>query len=94
MKELGSEVARQAEDSQPTQPNLIEFTERCDPMWKSIHVFLLTARTPTCMLNDQRKTKTLIQIEIELGVVDIDFRVSGLTHAIVKQAENFRVVNS
>ena len=34
-----------------------------------------------------------MQIEIERGepVVDIDFRVSGLLHAVVKQAENSRV---
>ena len=55
IQELGPEVARQAEGSQPTQPNP-------DPIYR-------TGRP----------------------VVDIDFRVSGLPHSVVKQAENSRV---
>ena len=30
-------------------------------------------------------------LSTELEEIDIDFRVSGLPHAVVKQAENFRV---
>ena len=52
MKELGPEVARQAEVNQHTQP-----TGSSTPFYE----------------------------------VDIDFRVSGLPHAVVKQAENSRV---
>ena len=69
MKELDSEVARQAQDHQPTQlnPNPIYRTVRpavrgkkrpVRVLRKSIHVSLLTARMPLCLLNVQRKTKT------------------------------------
>ena len=55
MKELGSEVARQAEVNQPTQPN------------------------PNPNHSQQA------------GSLDIDFRISGLPHSVVKQAANSRV---
>ena len=62
MKELGSEVAGQAESSQPTQPNpKIQFTEQGDllkqnkrpvrVLRKSTHVSHLTARVPIYLLN-------------------------------------------
>ena len=68
MKELVSEVARQAEDNQP-QPNPNpKYRNGGDLLWqnkrlvrvltKSIHVSLLTARIPICLLNVWRKTKT------------------------------------
>ena len=65
------------------------------------NVSYLAARVPMCLLNVQIKTrtqtKTWTQIVLERGVftqreeTDIDFRVSGLPHAVVKQAENFHV---
>ena len=69
-KELGSEVARQAEVKQPTQPN------------------------PN---SDNDRTERPVVIGQPIGSstpfdeVDIDFWVSGLQHAVVKQAENSRV---
>ena len=46
--------------------------------------------------NHDRKEKLVVSRDANhecsmLHEVDIDFRVSGLTHAVVKQAENFRV---
>ena len=58
MKQLGSQVARQAEGSQPTQPNPNPIHRTGRPvvteetvLRKSIHVSLLTARIPICLLN-------------------------------------------
>ena len=64
---IGSEVARQAEGSQPTQPN-----------------------------PNPNHDRTVRPVEIGQPIgssstfneVDIDFRVSGLPHSVVKQAEN------
>ena len=73
---------------------------------KSIHVSLLTARKPICLLNVQGKTDTDKDVGADrdrterpvgghwspqLEEIDIDFRVSGLPHAVVNQAENSRV---
>ena len=69
MKELGSEVAGQAESSQPTEPKTPNpFTEQGDLLQqnkrpvrvlrKSTHVSYLAAKVPICLLNDQIKTKT------------------------------------
>ena len=46
---------------------------------------------------DQIRTERPVESEQSIGLftqreeIDIDFRVSGLPHAVVKQAENFRV---
>ena len=46
---------------------------------------------------DQVRTERTVESEQSIGLftqreeIDIDFRVSGLPHAVVKQAENFRV---
>ena len=45
---------------------------------------------------DQTRTERLANCQptglfTQLEEIDIDFRVSGLPHAVVKQAENFRV---
>ena len=69
MKELGSEVARQAEDNQPTQPNP-------NPIHRTGRPVVIGQPTGS---------------STEFEEVDIDFRVSGLPHAVVKQAENSRV---
>ena len=70
MKELGSEVARQAEVNQPTQPN--PYPDR--------------DRTGRPVVIGQP-----IGSSTPFDEVDIDYRVSGLPHAVVKQAENSRV---
>ena len=78
MKELGSEVARQAEGevarqaegSQPTKPNPNPNHDR-------------TGRPVVC--------RQPIGSSSTFNEVDIDFRTSGLPHAVVKQAENLRV---
>ena len=69
MKELGSEVARQAEGSQPTQPNR-------NPIKRTGRPVVIGQPTGSSTPFDEG---------------DIDFRVSGLPHAVVKQAENSRV---
>ena len=40
---------------------------------------------------DADQTRTGTGLFTQLEEIDIDFRVSGLPHAVVKQAENFRV---
>ena len=69
MKEFGSEIARQAESSQPTQANLnpihrtgrpvtTEQTSRPSAQKIDTPFSLLTARVPICLLNVQMKTQT------------------------------------
>ena len=70
MKELGSEVARQPEGSQPTQPNPNPNHDR-------------TGR-PVVIGQPVGSSSTFNE-------VDIDFRISGLPHSVVKQAENSHV---
>ena len=70
MKELGSEVARQAKGSQPTQPNPNPNHDR-------------TVRPVVCSQS--------VGSSSMFNEVDIDFRISGLSHSVVKQAENSRV---
>ena len=70
MKELGTEVARQAEVNQPTQPNPNPNHDRTE------RPVVIGQPTGSSTPFDE---------------VDIDFRVSGLPHAVVKQAENSRV---
>ena len=70
MKELGSEVARQAEGSQPTQPNPNPNHDR-------------TGRPVVC--SQQEGSPSMF------NEVDIDFRISGLPHSVVKQADSSRV---
>ena len=70
MKDLGSEIARQAEGSQPTQPNPNPSHDRT---WRPVVIGQPVGSSST------------------FNEVDIDFRVSGLPHSVVKQAENSRV---
>ena len=70
MKELGSEVGRQAEVNQPNQPNPNPNHDRTE--------------RPVVIEQPIASSTTFNE-------VDIDFRVSGLPHAVVKQAENSRV---
>ena len=120
MKELGSEVARQAEDNQPTQPNpnpiyrtvrsvVTEQTSRSSAQeidtrfsldCKNTNLFVERLKkdkdTDKDVDADRDRTGRLVYGQptgssTQLEEVDIDFRVSGLPHAAVKQAENSRV---
>ena len=122
MKELGSEVARQAESSQPTQPktpNPIVRTGRpvtTEPPSRSSAQeidkrFLLDCESTNVSVERSDKDKDADEnvdaIQVTTGrlvgseqsidlftqreEIYIDFRESGLPHAVVKQAENFRV---
>ena len=121
MKELGSEVARQAEDNHPTQPNpnpiyrterpvVTEQTSRSsaqeidtrfslDCKNTNLFVELLEKDKDTDKDVDADRDRTGRPVvsgqptvsSTQLEEVDIDFRVSGLPHAVVKQAENSRV---
>ena len=121
MKELGSEVARQAEDNQPTQPNhnaiyrtgrhvVTEQTSRSSAQeidtrfsldCKNTNLFVerLEKDKDTDKHVDADRDETGRPIvsgqptgsSTQLEEVDIDFRVSGLPHAVVKQAETSRV---
>ena len=121
MKELGSEVARQAEDNQPTPPNpnpisrtvrsvVIEQTSRSSAQeidtrlsldCKNTNLFVerLEKDKDTDKDVDADRDRTARPVVIgqptgsstQFEEVDIDFRVSGLPHAVVKQAENSRV---
>ena len=117
MKELGSEVARQAEGSQPTQP-------KTDPIYRTGRPvvtgqtsrssaqeigtrFSLDCENTNLFVERLEKDKdTDKDVDADrdgtgrpvgghwspqLEEIDIDFRVSGLPHAVVKQAENSRV---
>ena len=121
MKELGPEVARQAEDNQPTQPNpnpiyrterpvVTEQTSRSsaqeidtrfslDCKNTNLFVELLGKDKDTDKDVDADRDETGRPVvsgqptgsSTQLEEVDIDFRVSGMPHAVVKQAENSRV---
>ena len=121
MKELGSEVARQAEVKQPTQPNppdhdrtvrpvVTEQTSRSSAQkidtrfsrdCKNTNLFVerLEKDKDTDRNEDADHDRTVRPVVIGQPIgssapfneVDIDFRVSGLPHAVVKQADNSRV---
>ena len=73
MKELGSEVARKAEGSQPTLPKPSPNHDRTGRPVVGRDASHAQGHEQS-MLNE-----------------DIDFRISGLPHSVVKQAENSRV---
>ena len=107
MKELGPEVARQAEGYQPTQPNpnpiirtgrpvvteqtsrssAQEFDARFSQDCKNTNLFVERLEKD----KDTDKDVDADRDRTGRPVVDIDFRVSGLPHAVVKQAEHSRV---
>ena len=118
MKELGSEVAGQAEGSQPIQPKtanpihrtgrpvVTEQTSRSSAQeidtrfsleCENTHLFVerLDKDKDTDKDVDADRDRTVRPVgghwSPQLEEVDIDFRVSGLPHAVVKQAENSRV---
>ena len=122
MQELGSEVAGDGENSQPTQPktpNPIDRTGR--PVTTEQASRSSAQEIDTCFLLGCERTNVSVErsdkdkdadenvdadrvgtgrpVGSEQSIdlftqreeIDIDFRVSGLPHAVVKQAENFRV---
>ena len=121
MKELGSEVARQAEDNQPTQPNpnpiyrtvrpVVTEQTSCSSAQEIDTRFSLDCKNTNLFVErlekdkdtdkdvDADRDRTVRPVVIgqptgsstQFEEVDIDFRVSGLPHAVVKQAENSRV---
>ena len=117
MKELGSELARQAEGSQPTQPNLNSIhrtgrlvvteqtsrssTQEIDTRFsldcESTNLFVERLEkdkdTDKDVDADRDRTGRPVggHLSSQLEEIDTDFRVSGLPHAVVKQAENSRV---
>ena len=117
MKELGSEVARQADSSQPNlnpihrtgRPVMTEQTSRSSAQEIDTRFFLGCESTSLCVerLDKDKDTDENVDADrVRTGrpvgceqsdlftqreEIDIDFRVSGLPHAVVKQAENFRV---
>ena len=116
MKELGSEFARQAEGSQPTQPNPYpihrtgrpieteqtsrssaeeidtRFSLGCESTNFSVERSDKDKDTDKDVDADRVRTRPVGgQQSTQLEEIDIDFRVSGLPHAVVKQAEIFRV---
>ena len=121
MKELGSEVARQAEDNQPTEPNPdpihrtgrpveTEQTSRSSAQEIDTRLSLECKNTNLFVERFEKDKDTDKDVDADrhrtgrpvvsgqptglfrqLEEVDIDFRVSLLPHAVVKQAENSRV---
>ena len=102
MKELGSEVAGGGEDSQQTQPKTkhpivrsVRPVNSCAPV--SVERLDKDKYADENVDADQIRTERLVESGQSIGLftqreeIDIDFRVSGLPHAVVKQAENFRV---
>ena len=116
MKEVGSEVARQPEDNQPTQPNpnpiyrtgrpvVTEQTSRSSAQEIDTRFSLDCKNTDLCVerLDENKEKDKDVDADrvrtdrpvgghwsSQLEEIDIDFRVSGLPHALVKQSENFR----
>ena len=117
MKELGSEVARQAEGSQPTQPNpnpiqrtgrlvVTEQTSRSSAQEIDTRFSLDCENTNLFVERSEKDKDTDKDVDADrdrterpvgghcshqVDEIDIDFMVSGLPHAVVKQAENSRV---
>ena len=90
MKELGSEVARQADVTQPTQPNSNSIYRTVRPVEKD-------KDTDKDVDAHRDRTERPVVIGQPIGSsttfdeVNIDFRISGLPHSVVKQADNYRV---
>ena len=117
MKELGSEVARQAEVNQPTQPNpnpnhdrtarpvVTEPTSRSSAQEIDTRFSRDCKNTSLFVERSEKDKDTDKNVDADhdrtgrhvgghwpphLEEIDIDFRVSGLPHAVLKQAENSR----
>ena len=105
MKELGSEVAESSKDSQRIQPKLktqlsrtvrpvdgppssktcvpasVEFVDKDEDADENVDADQTRTERPV----SEQPTGSFTQLE----EIDIDFRVSGLPHAVVKETENF-----
>ena len=106
-KELYSQVAGGSEDSQQIQPtsktqlsrtvrpvNASSFSQSCVPV--SVERVDKDKDADENVDADQTRTERPVSGQTtgfftQLEEKDIDFRVSGFPHAVVKQAENFRV---
>ena len=98
MKELDSEVAGSSKDTQRIQPKpQIQLSRRVRPVDgpKSVQscVSMLVQIVDKDEDADQTRTGRPVigQQFTQLKEIDIDFRVPGLSHAVVKEAENFSV---
>ena len=99
LKELGSEVARQAKSLQSTQPNPnpnhdrtgrpVVCSERA-PLFQEIET-----RSSREEAENHGRTGRPVVCSQPVGSsstfneVDIDFRISGLSHSVVKQVDKF-----
>ena len=105
MKKLGSEVARQPEGEIVRQAKGSQSTnqiqnqimiERRDPLFalKEERPVLETRSSREEAENHHRTGRSVVCSQDErsmLNEVDIDFRIPGLPHSVVKQAEKYRV---
>ena len=90
MKELGSEVAGSSKDTQRIQPKP---KTQLSSTWRGVCGPESTKRcvlTPTHVEEHQTGTGRPVLVDHK-EVHEIDFRVPGLSHAVVKEAEHFRV---
>ena len=95
------EVARQAKSSQPTQPNPNPNHDRTGRPVVCSQYASQTRFSRDCKnvileveANHDRTVRPVVCSQSErsmLNEMDIDFRISGLPHSVVKQAENSRV---
>ena len=86
MNELDSEVARSSKDTQRIQPKpKTQLSRTVRPVCGSESTKSCVL-TPTKIEEDQTRTGRLVKVEEH----DIDFRVPGLSHAVVKEAEHLR----
>ena len=101
MKELGSEVAGGGKDSQQTQPrSKTQFSSTGRPVKSCVPVSVERVDKdkdaeenvdPDRVRTGRPVSGQSIGLFTQGEEIDIDFRVSGLPLAVVKQAENFRV---
>ena len=87
MNELDSEVAGSSKDTQRIQPKpqtQLSSTERPVCGSESTTNCVLA---PTKIEEDQTRTERPVKVEEH----DIDFRIPGLSHAVVKEADHLRV---
>ena len=85
--ELDSEVAGSSKDTQRIQP------KRKNQVSRTVRPAGGSESTKSCLLTrtkiEEDKTRTVRPVKVE--ELDIDFRVPGLSHAVVKEAEHLRV---
>ena len=88
MKELDSEVAGSSKDTQRIQPKpKTQLSRTVRPVDGSKSIQSCWSVPIKIEEEDQRRTERPVKVEEH----KIDFRVPGLSHALVKETENFRV---